>query len=104
MPDANLADNSVLTSAFYNTYIREQVVVTCTSSTRPTAVEGRLIYETDTNLIRVYDGSSWVGIETEANQRLDRGALALGTLIEETVTTAAFAVTGDFRFTGSEVT
>lgn len=59
MPDSNLADNSVLTSSFYNTYIREQVVVTCTSSTRPTGVEGRLIYETDTNRLMRYDGTGW---------------------------------------------
>ena len=62
MPDADLADASVLTSSFYNTYIREQVVVTCTSLTRPTGVEGRVIYETDTDELRVYDGSSWIGL------------------------------------------
>jgi hypothetical protein len=59
MPDSNLADASTLTSTFYNTYIREQVVVTCTSATRPTALEGRMIFETDLNLLRIYDGSSW---------------------------------------------
>lgn len=59
MPDSNLADGDVLTSSFYNTYVREQVVVTCTSATRPTGVEGRLIYETDTNAIKVYSGASW---------------------------------------------
>lgn len=59
MPDSNLADTDVLTSTFYNTYIREQVVVTCTSATRPTGVEGRLIFETDTERLLIYDGSSW---------------------------------------------
>lgn len=62
MPDANLADNAVLTSSFYNTYIREQVVVTCTSATRPTGVQGRVIYETDTDLLLVYNGTSWVTV------------------------------------------
>lgn len=61
MPDSNLADGSYLTSAFYNSYIRDQVVVTCTSGTRPTGVEGRIIYETDTDLLLVYDGSTWRG-------------------------------------------
>jgi hypothetical protein len=57
MPDSNLADASVFTSSFYNTYIREQVVVTCTSGTRPTAVNGRCIEETDTNeLLTYYSG------------------------------------------------
>lgn len=57
MPDSNLADGDVLTSSFYNTYVREQVVVTCTSATRPSGVEGRLIYETDTNKLMIYNGS-----------------------------------------------
>ncbi len=36
---------------------RRQIV---TSSTRPTAAEGREIYETDTDLVHVYDGTNWV--------------------------------------------
>jgi hypothetical protein len=35
----------------------------CTSSTRPAApFEGQTIYETDTDLVKSYDGSSWVTI------------------------------------------
>lgn len=60
MPDANLADGDVLTSSFYNTYIREQLVTSCTSATHPTGVEGRLIYETDTDRYMKYDGTNWV--------------------------------------------
>lgn len=60
MPDSNLADASVLTSTFYNTYIREQVIVTCTSATRPTGVAGRRIYETDTLLEYCHDGTNWI--------------------------------------------
>jgi len=59
VPDSNLADGAVLTSSFYNTYIREQVVTTCTSVARPTGVEGRLIYETDTDKLMLYTGSAW---------------------------------------------
>ena len=62
MPDAGLADGSVLTSANYDTYIRQQVVVQCTSGTRPTGVEGRIIAETDTDRVLIYDGSSWIRI------------------------------------------
>jgi len=62
VPDSNLADTGVLTSSFYNTYIREQVIVTCTSATRPTGVEGRRIYETDTDLEYVHNGTSWVQV------------------------------------------
>lgn len=62
MPDAGLADGSVLTSANYDTYLREQVVTTCLSGGRPTGKEGRIITETDTDRIVCYDGSSWVRI------------------------------------------
>lgn len=60
MPDSALPDTTVLTSSFYETYIRPQVIVACTSSTRPTGVEGRRIFETDTELEYVYTGSAWL--------------------------------------------
>jgi hypothetical protein len=59
VPDSALPDTTVLTSSFYETYIRPQVVVTCTSATRPTGVEGRHIYETDTDLVYVHNGTGW---------------------------------------------
>lgn len=62
MPDSALPDTSVLTSSFYETYIRQQVIVTCTSGTRPTGVEGRRIFETDTELEYVYTGSAWIAM------------------------------------------
>ena len=34
-------------------------VTVCTSSTRPSATEGKVIYETDTDLTLVYEGASW---------------------------------------------
>lgn len=34
-------------------------VVVCTSGTRPTAVNGKAIYETDTDLFLIYDGAAW---------------------------------------------
>ena len=58
MPDANLADNSVLTSAFWNTYAREQVVSIVTTATRPSNVEGRHISDTDTGRLHRGDGTS----------------------------------------------
>lgn len=60
MPDFALADGDILTSTIYTTGVRQQVVSTCTSATRPTAVEGRVVYETDTDLLLVYSGSAWV--------------------------------------------
>ena len=62
MPDAGLADGSVLTSANYDTYLRQQVVAQVTSGTRPTGVEGRLVTETDTDRIVCYDGTNWVRV------------------------------------------
>jgi hypothetical protein len=53
------ADGAVVTNAFL-TAVSEQIVWTCTSSTRPTGVEGRTINETDTDRRYVYDGSAWV--------------------------------------------
>ena len=60
MPDSGITDGSVYTSSFHDTYVRQQVVTQCTSATRPTGVEGRLIYETDTDRMWVYSGSAWV--------------------------------------------
>lgn len=62
MPDAGLADGSVLTSANYDTYLREQVVATGLSTARPTGREGRLIANTDTDRIECYDGTNWIRI------------------------------------------
>jgi hypothetical protein len=53
-----VADGSVLTSAIWDE-VRTKVVVPCLSSGRPTGVEGRLIYETDTDRLLAYDGTNW---------------------------------------------
>lgn len=59
------AAGEVLTAANVNDYLMEQAVIGCTSGTRPSSPqEGMTIYETDTDRILTYDGSSWViGIE-----------------------------------------
>lgn len=54
-------DGNVLSAADVNGYLMSQVMIICTSSTRPSSpAEGWHIYETDTNLIYVHDGSGWV--------------------------------------------
>lgn len=51
---------AVLTSAEVNTYLMQQAVIACTSSTRPASpVDGMTIYETDTDSYATYNGSSW---------------------------------------------
>lgn len=64
MPDAQLPDDTVITEAFWDPHVREQVITICTSATRPSAVEGRTIYETDTNRYMGYNGSAWVRIHS----------------------------------------
>ena len=54
-----VADGSVLTSAIWDE-VRNKVVVPRLSSARPTGVEGRIIYETNTDRLYVYSGSAWV--------------------------------------------
>lgn len=51
----------VLTATEVMTYLMKQVVVTCTSGTRPSSPpEGMVIFETDTDRIYVYNGTAWV--------------------------------------------
>jgi hypothetical protein len=50
----------VLTSSDVNTFLMRQSVITCTAATRPASPnEGMLIYETDTDLFKVYSGTAW---------------------------------------------
>ena len=51
----------VLTSSDVNTYLMQQVIIRCTSTTRPgSPSEGWHIYETDTRRFLVYKSGSWV--------------------------------------------
>ena len=59
MPETTWVDGDVATVAKLN-QIEDQIIVTCTAGTRPTGVEGRRIFETDTNRELLYDGAAWV--------------------------------------------
>lgn len=51
----------VLTAADVNDYLMKQVVIVCTSGTRPSSpVTGMTIYESDTDTYRRWNGSTWV--------------------------------------------
>jgi len=54
--------SATLSSADVNGYLMKQCVIQCTSSTRPTGVEGMTIYETDTDKLLTYTGATWSSI------------------------------------------
>jgi hypothetical protein len=60
MPYKTFTAGEILTASDVMTYLMNQVVVVCTSGTRPSSpTEGRVIFETDTNKLMAYDGSAW---------------------------------------------
>jgi len=56
MPEIGFTDGDVVTAANLN-QIEDQLIVTCTSSTRPSGVEGRMVYETDTDRLLLHNGT-----------------------------------------------
>lgn len=50
-------------------------IVPCTSTFRPTVAlyEGQMIYETDTDSVRVYNGSAWIGVASLRDQHFTGG-------------------------------
>lgn len=52
--------SAVLTAADVNDYLMEQAVIVCQSTDRPTAQDGMVIKETDTDRILMYDGTGWI--------------------------------------------
>ena len=67
----------------------------CTSTTRPASpYDGQMIYETDTNLVKVYEGAAWVTV----------GPTTAGGLVvvkAETAFSGATTVTADGVFTSA---
>lgn len=64
--EAKLATNAVTNTKIANNAVTQAKLAStlsgitiCTSSTRPTGFEGQIIYETDTDLVRAYDGTTW---------------------------------------------
>lgn len=59
MPDSGLADASVFTSALYTSLLRQQVVSTGVSGAHPTGATGRIVFDTDTDKLQIYNGAGW---------------------------------------------
>lgn len=60
MGNKTWATEEVLASADVNNLLMRQAVIGCTSGTRPASPqEGMLVYETDTDTYRGFDGSAW---------------------------------------------
>lgn len=59
MPDYAWTDGVAPSAATINANVREQVVTTCTSATRPTNVDGRIIAETNTDRVLHGNGTVW---------------------------------------------
>jgi hypothetical protein len=105
---------SVLSSSDVNTYLMKQAVITCTSGTRPASpVEGMTIYETDTDLVAIYDGSAWGYLggtisytPTTANITLGTGGTVTGlySKIGKTVTFQVIVTLGTSGVFGSSPT
>lgn len=61
MADFSFVDGNAPSATTWNANVRDQLIVICTSSTRPSApTTGRHIWETDTLKGYYYNGSTWV--------------------------------------------
>lgn len=89
--------SATLSSSDVNTYLMNQVVITCTSSTRPgTPTAGMVIYETDTERVLKYNGTAWenaVKIVQDTNTFLTYGS-AISAAGSATVQSANFVTAG----------
>lgn len=103
MPDSGISDGTVFTSAFHDTYLRQQVVAQMTSGTRPTGFEGRLITETDTDRLVAYSGSAWVRIGNYSSA--GRTGFSLARAASQSITGSATtytAISWDTEFTDTD--
>jgi hypothetical protein len=93
MPQKTWATNDVPTASDFNTQFRDQVVTTCTSGTRPAGTEGQLIYETDTDLLYIYNGG-WVRFGSSAGWTSYTPTLTQSGAVTKTVTYAKYEKVG----------
>jgi hypothetical protein len=90
----------VLTASDVNTFLMQQAVITCTSTTRPASpVEGMTIYETNNDLYRTWDGTAWQPLvsPTEVYAATTNITIGDGTLVARYARLGSFYIY-QFRF------
>jgi hypothetical protein len=86
------AAGDVLTASDVMAYLMRQAVIVCTSGTRPTPVEGMVIYETDTDDIFVYNGTNWQRVHpAQISTRTGGAAVTTSAAAESTIASVAVA-------------
>ncbi len=89
MPVKTWATNDVPTASDLNTQYRDQVISTVTSGTRPSGTEGQVIYETDTDLLYIYNGG-WVRFGAGGGWTSYTPTLTQSSAVTKTVTYAKY--------------
>lgn len=82
---------------------REQVIRTVTSSTRPTGVEGCVIFETDTEKMYCYTGAAWSLIASLAAYESYTATVTQGATPTQSTTYGAYHRSGR-RISGAAIT
>lgn len=102
------AAGDVLTAADVNAYLMKQTVVVCTSATQPASPPtGMVIFETDTNKLRVYTGAAWSTVSFGAGAlstwtpTITQSTTVAGTVGEATYQRIGRWVTGTCYWTAS---
>lgn len=102
------AAGDVLTAADVNAYLMKQTVVVCTSATQPASPPtGMVIFETDTNKLRVYTGAAWSTVSFGAGAlstwtpTITQSTTVAGTVNEATYTRNGRWIQGTCNWTAS---
>lgn len=93
MPIKTWATNDIPAASDLNTHYRDQVISTVTSATRPAGTEGQVIYETDTDLLYIYNGG-WVRFGASGAWTSYTPVLTQSSVVTKTVTYAKYEKVG----------
>lgn len=94
----------VLTSSDVNTYLMNQAIITCTSSTRPSSPsEGMTIYETDTDAYVFWNGSTWKRAVTNVQIAYTPTASGTGWALGNGTASGNYTLVGNLAFFNASV-